>query len=165
MNNFMRFVSLCFMFIMTASPVWFVYGEQESVEPMNTHDGECHSNLLTNNELFTQIPNYEEQQLQSFGCSTEMLDAWLSPDFVLKGYHVVCIAPPSSSSSSSSSDADAEHHVMKMLVFKQGQPEDTVELTYDLSKLERANYHALRKELSRDIGIAREVDKWHDAGC
>jgi hypothetical protein len=54
--------------------------------------------------------------------------------------------------------------VMKMLVFKQGQPEDTVELTYDLSKLERANYHALRKELSRDIGIAREVDKWHDAG-
>jgi len=156
-NSFIRICCLCFLYVTNS----YVNGDENKVNVLDKkeEEKECDSNLVSSVDL---LPDDISSDYD--GCSKEDLDAWLSPSYPLKGYHVICI------SSSNNKNDDIDHH--KLLIFKQGLPSNPIINQFSFDKInfnenyensKKEKFHLFRQHLSSTIGIAREIDPWHDA--
>jgi len=89
-----------------------------------------------------------ELELAQHGCDPQDMEEWLSPGFVLQGYHVICVAPWSDGAPTTG-----------VLVFKDGQP-TTVPLAGSIHM--DAGLASLRDDLASLVGVGRHLDTWYD---
>jgi hypothetical protein len=87
--------------------------------------------------------------LKEHRCSHENLEGWLSPDYPLRGYHVLCVGSLSKGTGT-----------REVLSFSNGLP---TEIPLKFSLREGSNWEKVRNEIAQRLSIARHVDPWYDA--